>query len=124
MSAPRAPSLARLHDLGPLEPLVGAIAERVAEIVLERLGDRLGAPTAELLTKQQLAVALSISVATLDRYIRGGLIVATVRLGGSDGPQRFDLAQVRAALESATKPSAPAHIVADAAPRLLKRGPR
>ena len=134
MSSARSSLPPVLRDLGPLEPLVEAIAERVAERVADLVVERLGGAspaTPRLLTKQQLATALTISTATLDRYIRKGLVVATVRLGGPDGPQRFDLGAVQAALERASsseRTSAPpatrgaAHV--DAPPRLLKRGSR
>jgi excisionase family DNA binding protein len=77
---------------------------------------------APLLTKQELASALRVSTATVDRLCRDGKI-PIVRVGES---RRFDLASVRCALEALsvqqppTPPSQPASEAATGV-RLLTR---
>jgi excisionase family DNA binding protein len=71
-----------------------------------------------LLTKQTLAAALSTSTATIDRLVRDGRI-PFVRLGDS---RRFDLADVRAALDvERAERVAPRIERTDDAVRLLSR---
>ena len=75
---------------------------------------------APLLSKQQIAAALGISPAGVDRLVRDGKI-PHVRVGDV---RRFDLAAVRAALE-ASAPATTTTTTRDGAPvRLLSRGPR
>ena len=112
-----------MHALGALEPLLDILADRIAERVAQRLEERLGALSSgtPLLTKQQLATALGVSIASIDRYIRDGRIAPTLRLGGPDGPQRFELSKVTEALAKGTTSS---HNHVDSTPRLLRRNRR
>lgn len=79
---------------------------------------------AALLSKQQLASALAVSTATVDRLCRDGVVPFLI-VGDS---RRFDLVKVRSALEAhaAKEPSAPA-VAAAPAPggvRRVSRGGR
>jgi hypothetical protein len=92
-------------SLDPLSALVELVAQRTADIVLERIGDRLASPVpaAALLDKRGIAHALGTSTASIDRYVARG-VIPFVTLG-PDGPRRFDLAEVRAALKGDAKPA-------------------
>ncbi len=110
---------------GVLEPFVEELAQRVADVVVERLTHSQSAnPTPPLLSKGQLATALGVSVASVDRYLRRSVISPTVRLG-ADGPVRFDLSEVRGALERAnTDEQQRPPLTVDAPPKLLTRRSR
>ena len=88
-----------------LAALAVLLARRVAEELRPMLAT-LGAPGApaplSLLTKQACAAALGVSCATIDRYVRTGL-VPFVTLG-PDGPRRFRLDDVLAALATREVP--------------------
>src|SRR5260370_7433542 len=81
-----------------LDPLVRAIARQVVDELRPLVEEvRAAAPApGSLATKQQTAAALGVSCATLDRYVREGL-VPYVQLG-PDGPRRFPLEQLLATL--------------------------
>ena len=107
-----------------LDPLVEAFAVRVAELVAQRLSTpQAGSVPPPLLSKGQLAAALGVSVASVNRYLRRGLITPTVRLG-ADGPMRFELGEVRAALARAKSDDKRPSQVVDAPPKLLTRRTR
>lgn len=115
----------------PFAAALEAIAVMIARRIVEELRPLLAAVAAPvsptpspLVTKQACAAGLGVSPATLDRYVRAGL-VPFVTLG-PDGPRRFRLEDVLAALatrEARTK-TAPARREQIAGVRLLSRESR
>lgn len=92
-----------------LAPLAARLAPIVAELVVAGLRGAERAGHAPLVDKRELARALAVSVATVDRLCRADsdAPIPFVIVGDS---RRFDLAAVRAALESrpAERPKAQA----------------
>jgi excisionase family DNA binding protein len=96
----------------PLAPLLNALCERVALRVTEMVLARLEAqaapqrPATGLVEKREAAVALHVSRATLDRFVRAGAPVH--RVGAR---RRFDVTELRAWLETrGRRPAAPRSI--------------
>ena len=93
-----------MSDARDLSPLLDGLLDLLAERVASRLADRQPAPArtrTPLLTKQDLAVALAVSSTTIDRLVRDGRI-PFVMVAES---RRFDLDDVRTALQQACRPS-------------------
>jgi hypothetical protein len=95
-----------LPNLGAVD--LGAILDALADRVVDRLTTRLpvastAPPPAPLVHKRALAVALSVSPATVDRLVRSGMPFQAV-----GDAKRFDLAACRAWLaEQGQRPAAP-----------------
>lgn len=92
-------------DLAGLNRLLAALADAVADRILAKTAlPAREVPPAALLSKANLARALDVSTATVDRLCREGSI-PFVLVGES---RRFDLGEVRAALprnDAAAPPS-------------------
>jgi hypothetical protein len=84
--------------------VIVASSEELRAIVRDELRAELAALSpaatspAPLLDKRELAAALRVSTASIDRYTAAG-VVPYVTLG-PDGPRRYDLGAVREALSS------------------------